>query len=43
MPLNCFPLMAAWTPEQAAENAQAVDVELTSDEIAWLDLQRDVR
>ncbi len=42
-PLNCFPLMAAWTAEQAVENAKAADVELTSDEIAWLDLQRDAR
>ena len=41
--LNCFPLMAAWTVEQAAENAAAGDLELTPAEIAWLNLQRDDR
>ena len=42
-PLNCFPLMAAWTPEQAAENAAAADIELTPDEISWLDLRSAAR
>lgn len=42
-PLNCFPLMAAWTPEQAVENAAAADIELTPQEISWLDLRSDTR
>ena len=39
--LNCFPLMAAWTPEQAADNAAAADLELTPEDIAWLNLETD--
>jgi aryl-alcohol dehydrogenase-like predicted oxidoreductase len=39
-PLNCIPLMAAYTPEQARDNALAVDMELTADEVAWLNLER---
>lgn len=42
-PFNCFPLMAAWTPEQARENAQAADIELSERELAWLDLRADDR
>ena len=38
-PLDCYPLMAVYTPEQAAENAGAVDIELSADETAWLDLR----
>ncbi len=41
--MNCFPLMAAWTVEQADENAAAGDLELTGEEIAWLNLRRDDR
>lgn len=37
--LNTYPLMAAWTVEQASENAAAGDIELSADEVAWLDLQ----
>jgi aryl-alcohol dehydrogenase-like predicted oxidoreductase len=37
--LDCYPLMAAYTPEQAGENAGAVEIELSSDERAWLDLR----
>ena len=40
-PLNCFPLMAAWTPEQARENAAAAEVSLTKAEIEYLNLERD--
>ncbi len=39
-PLNCFPLMAAWTPEQARENAAAAEVSLTKEEIEYLNLER---
>ena len=42
-PLNCFPLTAAWTPEQAADNAAAADIELTETEQAWLDLRSETR
>jgi len=42
-PLNVFPLTAAYTPEQARDNAAAADVELTRAEIAWLDLRSDRR
>ncbi len=42
-PLNCFPLTAAYNPEQARDNARAADVELAPEEIAWLDLQVDER
>ena len=38
-PLNCFPLMAAWTTGEAVENAAAADIDLTPDEVAWLDLR----
>ncbi len=41
-PLNCFPLMAAWTPEQALENAKAADVKLTHEELSWLNLDMPV-
>jgi len=39
--LNCFPLMAAWTVEQARENGAAGDIDLTAEEVAWLNLERD--
>lgn len=42
-PLNCFPLTASWTPAEAADNAKAVDVDLTPQEIEWLDLRRETR
>ena len=42
-PLNVFPLMAAWTVEQAADNAGACDFELTEADVAYLDLQSDTR
>ncbi len=38
-PLDCYPLTAAWTPAQAVDNAAAAEVELTEEEIAWLDLR----
>jgi len=41
--LNVFPLMAAWTVEQAAQNGAAGDVELTAAEVAWLNLEADSR
>ena len=42
-PLNCFPLMAAYDARQAAENGAAGEIELTREELAWLDLQTDSR
>jgi len=42
-PLNVFPLMAAWTLRQAADNAGACDFELTEADVAYLDLERDTR
>jgi len=38
-PLNCFPLQAAWTPDQARENAAAADIELSAEEVAYLNLE----
>jgi len=42
-PMNCFPIMAAWTPRQARENAAAADIELSPAELAWLDLKSETR
>jgi 1-deoxyxylulose-5-phosphate synthase len=41
--LYCFPLMAAWTTQQASENGAAGDIELSQTEVDWLDLLRDER
>ncbi len=38
-PLNCFPLQAAWTPDQARENAAAAEIALSDDEVAYLNLE----
>jgi len=40
-PLNTFPLIACWKPEEAFDNVRACDIELTDNEMAWLDLRRD--
>lgn len=42
-PLDCFPLTAAWKPEEAQQNAAAVDIELTAEERAWLAKEREHR
>jgi len=42
-PLNTFPLVGSATPEELRVNAAAVDIELTPDEMAWLNLERDDR
>jgi len=42
-PRNVFPLMAAWTVEQARENGAAGGIDLTAEEVAWLNLERDER
>jgi len=42
-PFNCFPLMAAWNVKEAKENAAAGEIELTSEELAWLNLETDTR
>ena len=41
--LNVFPLVAAFAPNEIKELAAAVDIKLTSAELAWLDLQSDSR
>jgi aryl-alcohol dehydrogenase-like predicted oxidoreductase len=41
LPINCFALVAAYSPEEAAANAAAADLTLTPDEITWLELTSD--
>ena len=38
-PLNCFPLVACWRPEEAFDNVKACDLKLTRDQMDWLDLK----
>jgi len=40
-PLNMFPLVGARSVEEVLENAAAVDVTLTAEELAWLNLEDD--
>lgn len=42
-PLDCYPLTSAWTPEEARQNAAAVEIELSNAERDWLALERDDR
>ena len=42
-PLDCFPLTAAWAPEEATQNAASVEIELSNAERAWLSLDSDER
>jgi aryl-alcohol dehydrogenase-like predicted oxidoreductase len=42
-PYNPYPLVAAYTPEELRELVVAFDVELTADDVAWLDLRRESR
>jgi aryl-alcohol dehydrogenase-like predicted oxidoreductase len=39
-PIEVFPLIGSRTPAEFAENAAAVGVRLTPDEVAWLDLRQ---
>ncbi len=41
--LNVFPLTGAQTVEEVAENVKALEVKLTPQECAWLDLESDER
>jgi aryl-alcohol dehydrogenase-like predicted oxidoreductase len=41
--LNVFPLVAAFAPNEIRELAAAVEVKLTPQELAWLDLRADSR
>ena len=41
-PLEVYALIGSRTPAEFAENAAAVGVRLTPEELAWLDLRRDV-
>lgn len=38
-PLNIFALVGGATPAEVAANAATIDIELTADDIAWLDLR----
>lgn len=40
-PLNIFPLIGVWKPEEARQNVEALDLELTPAEMDYLDLKRD--
>ena len=42
-PLDVFPIVGAANGDEYAENLAAFDVELTSQECAWLDLESDTR
>jgi aryl-alcohol dehydrogenase-like predicted oxidoreductase len=42
-PLDVFALTGGRTREEFLSNAEAADVKLTQDEVAWLDLERDAR
>ncbi len=42
-PFNTYPLVAAYTPEEVHGLVAALDVELSADEVAWLDLRQDER
>lgn len=42
-PFNTYPLVAAYTPEELQGLAASLEIELTADEVAWLDLRRDTR
>ena len=42
-PLNIFALVGACTPGEIRSNLAAVDLELTPEEMAWLNLERDER
>ena len=40
-PMNVFPLIGCWKPEEARDNAAATDIHLTEDERSWLNLERE--
>ena len=40
-PMNTFPLVAAWAPEEARANARSADARLSPEEMAWCDLRTD--
>ncbi|MFH1730940.1 MAG: aldo/keto reductase [Planctomycetota bacterium] len=42
-PLNTFALVGSASPDEVRANLAAVDIELTPDEMAWLNLERDDR
>jgi len=42
-PLNVFPLVGAANRDEYAQNVEALDLTLTADERAWLNLERDSR
>ena len=43
LPLNTFSLIGCATREEMATNIQALDLELTKEEVDWLDLKADTR
>lgn len=42
-PLDLYPLVAAYHPREFEQLTSALDVELSQEELEWLDLERDVR
>lgn len=38
-PMNMFPLVGSWRPEEAKANAEALDISLTPEEVKWLNLE----
>ena len=42
-PLEVFPIVGAANGDEFAQNVQALDVPLTPDECAWLELERETR
>ena len=40
-PLNIFALIGSMTPEQFNDNASALDINLSDNELAWLNLEKD--
>lgn len=42
-PLNVFPLVGCYSPEEFQDNVAALDIKLSQDELDWLDLRREDR
>jgi len=40
-PINCFAISGALSADQFKENVEALDVNLTAEEVSWLDLKSD--
>lgn len=42
-PLNIFPLIGSWTAEEVQQNVAVSELDLSADEVAWLELKQDNR